>query len=287
MSEDRSDTLMTSEQNASARRDNGDRPDVILIGPIRAGKSTIARLLAEALGVPQISMDEVCGSYYKEIGFVRGDAGCRGNDGMIDARFNLHTVERTLSDHQNCVIDMGAGHSVYRDEASLARLESVLAPYPNLFLLLPSPDLDESAAILKKRNVQNPWLSSFQEQHGYDPNEHFLRHASNFRLAKHVIYTKGKSPEVTRDEILARMKHRPQPAGTPFISRQRAEMIEKLTEALAAAKDGSLTSLILITMSGDGGSDCWARINSDVDNAAAKEYLNGLQQDLGMREQGG
>ncbi|HEY1408430.1 MAG TPA: shikimate kinase [Promineifilum sp.] len=35
------------------------RSEIILIGPIGAGKSTIGRLLAERLGLPQVSMDDI------------------------------------------------------------------------------------------------------------------------------------------------------------------------------------------------------------------------------------
>ena len=34
------------------------RSEIILIGPIGAGKSTIGRLLAERLDLPQVSMDD-------------------------------------------------------------------------------------------------------------------------------------------------------------------------------------------------------------------------------------
>jgi hypothetical protein len=34
-------------------------------------------------------------------------------------------------------------------------------------------------------------------------NEHFVRHPSNYALAKHVVYTKNKSPVETCDEILS------------------------------------------------------------------------------------
>src|ERR1041384_6504581 len=128
-------------------------PDIILIGPIRAGKSTLGALLAEQLRVPQVSSDELCWSYYQEIEFMHREAPFLGSDGMIASRYNVHAVERLLADHKNCVIDLGAGHSVYRDEASLARVQKALAPYPNVFLLLPSPDVEESSAILQQRNA--------------------------------------------------------------------------------------------------------------------------------------
>jgi shikimate kinase len=43
--------------------------DIILIGPIGAGKSTVGSLLAVQLGLPQCSMDERRWHYYKEIGY--------------------------------------------------------------------------------------------------------------------------------------------------------------------------------------------------------------------------
>lgn len=41
--------------------------DIILIGPQTAGKSTVGKLLADTLSLPQCSMDEKRWDYYKEI----------------------------------------------------------------------------------------------------------------------------------------------------------------------------------------------------------------------------
>ena len=43
--------------------------DIILIGPIGAGKSTVGSLLANWLDLTQCSMDEYRWNYYKEIGY--------------------------------------------------------------------------------------------------------------------------------------------------------------------------------------------------------------------------
>jgi adenylate kinase family enzyme len=43
--------------------------DIVLIGPVRSGKSTVGRLLAERLGLPQVSLDSQRWQYYKEIGY--------------------------------------------------------------------------------------------------------------------------------------------------------------------------------------------------------------------------
>lgn len=45
------------------------RSEIILIGPIRVGKSTIGKLLAEQLGLESYRVDDVCFKYYKEIGY--------------------------------------------------------------------------------------------------------------------------------------------------------------------------------------------------------------------------
>ena len=44
-------------------------PDIILIGPIGAGKSTLAALLAERLGVPRCGMDIERWPYMQEAGY--------------------------------------------------------------------------------------------------------------------------------------------------------------------------------------------------------------------------
>jgi hypothetical protein len=180
--------------------------DIILIGPIRAGKSTLAKLLAERLGLPHYPMDAFRWKYYKEIGYDENLAKqiCE-KDGFLGLYwywkpFEAYAVERILCEYSNCVIDFGAGHSVYEDDELFARVQQVLAPYDNIVLVLPSPDLDESVRILNERNggfVRN----------GFDFNEHFVKHHSNHDLAKIVVYTEGKSPEETRDEILLLVNH--------------------------------------------------------------------------------
>lgn len=174
--------------------------DIVLIGPVGAGKSTVGRLLAQKIGVRQVSLDALCWDYYKEIGFNEQKG--TGPDGMIAWQFNAHAVERMLSEHSGCVFDFGAGHSVFREEEALARVQTALSTYRNVILLLPSPDTEVSSRVLHERNAHNEWLSKFRMQRGYAPNEHFLRHPSNKKLATKVIYTLGRTPEQTCDDIM-------------------------------------------------------------------------------------
>jgi shikimate kinase len=178
------------------------RDEPILIGPIGVGKTTVGRLLAEALRCAQHSMDEVRHDYYKEIGYDHATAAELRASGGFRAiylywkPFEAYAVERLLEEHSNCVFDFGAGHSVFEDPALFARVKKVLAEYRFVILLLPSPDPEESIQFLRDRRGVGRNISD-------DINDDLVRHPSNTLLATHVVYTKGKAPEQIRDEILA------------------------------------------------------------------------------------
>lgn len=186
---------------------------IILIGPMCAGKSTIAELLSEKLNLPHHSVDDDRWTYYKEIGYDEALAAqiAKSDQGMAGLLrywkpFEAHAVERVLADHPDCVIDFGAGHSVYEDETLFARVQRALNPYPNVILLLPSPNLDESAEILNARFKE----LLLREVGHVDPalfevNTQFVKHPSNHKLAKIVVYTNGKMPDETCAEILPKL----------------------------------------------------------------------------------
>lgn len=180
--------------------------DIILIGPISAGKTTIAALLGEKLQRPVVSLDVLRWDYYNEIGYDPDEARRRNEaDGFWAMYeywkpFELHAVERVLSSHSDCIIEFGAGHSVYEDPTLFARAQAALAPYKHVILLLPSPDVDESYRVLCARDVEA----------GDDPdpkgiNRHFLEHPSNASLATHTVYTAGKTPDDVTAELLAHL----------------------------------------------------------------------------------
>jgi adenylate kinase family enzyme len=45
------------------------KSDILLIGPVRTGKSTLGKLLSEKLGQPCVSLDDLRWNYYREIGY--------------------------------------------------------------------------------------------------------------------------------------------------------------------------------------------------------------------------
>lgn len=86
------------------------------------------------------------------------------------------------------------GHSIYEDNALFARVEKALAPFPNVILIIPSPDSEESIAILNERT--GGFVSN-----GFDFHENFVNSPCNCKLAKRTVYTKGKMPEETCAEV--------------------------------------------------------------------------------------
>jgi shikimate kinase len=186
---------------------------IILIGPMSAGKSTIATLLADKLGLPRLELDEIRMGYYKEAGYDDAEASKigRSEGGMIKLLqywkpFEAYAVERVLGDHDKCVIDFGAGHSVYEDDRLFARVERAMASHANVILLLPSPDLDKSTEILNMRfgELLLREIGKVDEEL-FKVNEHFVKHPSNHKLAKIVVYTEGKTPEEACEEILEKL----------------------------------------------------------------------------------
>ncbi|HLJ69132.1 MAG TPA: shikimate kinase [Chloroflexota bacterium] len=177
---------------------------VILIGPVNAGKSTLAPLLAEALGVDHVSLDDLSWGYLQEAGYeeevAREHFERGGQAGALDyiVQFYPSAVERIVEEYSRSVIELGAGHTVYDDPTDLARVKAALAPHPNVVLLLPSPDLGKSIRILNARQG-NPHPEIVQM------NARFVRHPSNHELATITVYTSDRTPEATCREILTRL----------------------------------------------------------------------------------
>lgn len=202
------------------------RSSILLIGPLGAGKSTVGRLLAERLALPQTSLDSLPLEFFLELGFdARQVEALRETEGWLAVyrylqQFGVRAVERLLGQAERTqVIDFGAPYTTWEDDALLERVKAAFKPFRHVVLLLPSPDLDESARVLKERMGRREGhaelrglLRGVRAETGVDYEELYVRHRSNFELARAVVYTEGRTPEQTRDEIIERLSLSPQPA---------------------------------------------------------------------------
>jgi len=187
---------------------------IILIGPMNVGKSTIGKLLSEATCLPQLSLDELRWKYYEEAGFGKEKVDLYIEEhGFLNTfwywkKYEAYTVERTFEDYQYGVFDLGGGHSVYEDPVLFNRVSQCFKPFDNVVLILPSEDKKESIEILLDQGREKAEKCKHLKPEYWMPIliEHFVNHPSNQLLAKHIVYTKGKTPMMTRDEILERLR---------------------------------------------------------------------------------
>jgi shikimate kinase len=174
---------------------------IILIGPMKAGKTTVGKQLAQMLSCSFVSLDRLERTYTEACGFDAALAADLSQKSGAWAgysyrrQFFAEAVARFLTEYTNGVLELGGGHPIAPDAEQQSRIEEALQPHRNVVLLLPSRDKEESLATLRSR--QKP------EHLGEgDWNEAFLKGDQFVRLAKYTVYTAGKSPTATCEEII-------------------------------------------------------------------------------------
>lgn len=182
---------------------------IVLAGPIAAGKSTLSLAVAERLGLPCYVADNVKSYYYYRQGYdavaARRAQERGGTEGRAAANkpYDLHAVERMLEEFHDCVIDLGAGHACYLDPGLLERARTLFAPLQNTFLILPSRDPERSLEILDER-IRRRSGGPERTASLLRLNRAYLGHPSYGQLTKKTIYVEERSPEEVADEIVRR-----------------------------------------------------------------------------------
>lgn len=175
------------------------KKDIVLIGPVGAGKSTIGKLLSEKLDIPQVSLDDIRWKIYKESGydFELADEIMKSEGFLGIYRywkpFEAYSVKRVLELYPGHIHDFGAGQSVYEEEKLFKEVRNALKPYPNVILLLPSKDKGRCLQILFERTQ-------------FEYNTLFINNPSNEKLAKIIVYTDGKNLQEVVEEIIGKIK---------------------------------------------------------------------------------
>ena len=111
-------------------------------------------------------------------------------------QFDIYAIKRTLEEHRDCIIDFGAGQTVFENKDKLAQVEKLIESYPNVIPLLPSQDPDESVVVLRDRLRQRTSIN------GIPLILYLITHHSNYALETARIYTDGKTPTGSKKEII-------------------------------------------------------------------------------------
>ena len=177
---------------------------IILIGPIGAGKTTVGKMLSTKLSTPFYSLDEEEKQYTAPLGYTdeKYDR-IKEKEGPFPAYeyargFFDEALVRFLEAHKNGVFDLGGGHPIVPDPEKQERIKAALKPYTNIFLLMPTEDLQESLKVLYKRNEITEDIPDF--------NVLYFKDRTFWDIAKFVVYTEGKTPEETCEEVIKKLK---------------------------------------------------------------------------------
>lgn len=184
-------------------------PTVGLIGPVCSGKSTLAPLIADRLGVPWVDVDEVADGYLEEVNKGRDELNRVGGEAGFLASYLwwepglVHVVGRAISSHRGQVLAFGAGHSHVLTEDLRPALAELFAGTFTV-LVLPSPDLARSCEVLKERSIEErdmDWVLG-----GIDFIARWVNDPQNHDLADLTVYTEGRSASYVADEVSAAVR---------------------------------------------------------------------------------
>jgi len=179
---------------------------IIFIGPVGVGKSTLGKLVAEGLNKESISLDEIAVNYYEANGFSFSEfREIELNRGKLVAYQYwwpslAYAAKKVVQDYPNCVVDFGAGHSHYESNDLFETVKQSIPRESYVIFLLPSPDIDKSVSIIREKCLK--YLKTDWKYGDYDFIEHWIKDKCNHILADKIIYTENKTPMESRDEIL-------------------------------------------------------------------------------------
>jgi shikimate kinase len=178
---------------------------IVLIGPPKVGKTTVAALLALQLNRPHCELATTNPAVFQAHGFDPAVA-----DRLFQAvsfeltawyryrkPFEAQALVQALADSPDAIIDVEASQAVYEDPALLESVARALRGAAMVVLLLPSSDVEETVQLIEER-----WHRRLA---GQPLNDYLARNPSYQLLATLTVYTDGKTPQQTCDEIVQRM----------------------------------------------------------------------------------
>ncbi|MBC8399808.1 MAG: hypothetical protein H8E16_22355 [Flavobacteriales bacterium] len=184
--------------------------NIILIGPLATGKSSVAEKLSEITRLYNYPIDKLKWYYRFKNGYdlhisteILKSQGFEALLSHVEPYFGPNELRKILYDFQG-IIDLGASDSYCNDLRKRRKLESIFQNFQNVFLILPSQCEQICVNVLNERLVKRyendelkaPIIDSYIKM-----NEKFINSDFNRKIAKHTIYTEGRSIESLAKEI--------------------------------------------------------------------------------------
>lgn len=177
--------------------------NIILIGAMGIGKTSVAKIVAKKLNKKYIDFDELRWPYYRKMeGFDMEKLMSLSDETWYNYMkpFEAQMVKILLDEFENSVFDFGAGHSVYEDQNHIDLVRKSLEPYKNVIFLRYSSDEQESLDILDNRHTEIPnEAKTFYRR----LNEHIIKNKCNEMFAKYIIETKGLTIEEISERVIS------------------------------------------------------------------------------------
>jgi shikimate kinase len=166
---------------------------IILCGYMGSGKTTTARLLAQAAEIPYFDLDEII---EKKAG--KSVPQLFEEEGEIKFRKLEHEAfKEMLAKEGSFVLGLGGGTPCYANNHLLLQHDDVISVYLKTGI----------AAVIKRIQAQGntrPLLAKLQgEELEAFIGQHLFERSYYYHHAKHVVTTDDKTPEMVADEIMS------------------------------------------------------------------------------------
>lgn len=165
---------------------------VILCGYMASGKTTTARLLATASGLPYIDLDEV-------IEHNTGKTISQLFEGGGEIKFRKlehEALTDIVNGSEGFILSLGGGTPVYANNHLVLQREDVLSVYLKA-------SIGELVKRIRSQAWQRPIVDALKEEELKEfVAQHLFERSFYYHQAKHVVSTDGKSPEEITNEIM-------------------------------------------------------------------------------------